>query len=177
MFDKKQTVFKIRQKGSLRVFLAYSWVWFLLSNIFELHISKVHTVFPHIVSSLEYFPPLNSFPTLVRKLFKFSLHRRKTNAETIWIFQGFAISKKNSCRGNFMRKYGIFILWDTSILDHRIGRQNYIFQIVSYRFLCLNCKNACYLFCRLLWYHRDRCWSCSNDFVRRLLLSLHHQGS
>ena len=42
-----------------------------------------YTVFPHIVFSLEYFPPLNSFPTLVRKLFKFSLHRRKTNAETI----------------------------------------------------------------------------------------------
>ena len=31
------------------------------------------TVFPHIVSYLEYFPPLNSFPTLVRKLFKFAL--------------------------------------------------------------------------------------------------------
>ena len=29
------------------------------------------TVFPHIVSSLEYFPPLNSFLTSVRKLFKF----------------------------------------------------------------------------------------------------------
>ena len=63
-------------------------------------------VFPHIVSSLEYFPPLNSFPTLVRKLFKFSLHKRKANAETIWIFQNFTISKKNSCRGNYMRKYG-----------------------------------------------------------------------
>ena len=68
----------------------------------------VYTVFPHIVSSLEYFPPLNSFPTLVRKLFKFSLHKWKTNAETIWIFQGFTISKKNSCRGNYMRKYGIW---------------------------------------------------------------------
>ena len=41
------------------------------------------TVFPQIVSSLEYFPPLNSFLTPVRKLFKFSLHKRKTNAETI----------------------------------------------------------------------------------------------
>ena len=27
--------------------------------------------------------------TLVRKLFKFSLHKRKLNAETIWDFQGF----------------------------------------------------------------------------------------
>jgi hypothetical protein len=33
--------------------------------------------------SLERFPPLNSFCTLVRKLFKFSLHKRKTNAENI----------------------------------------------------------------------------------------------
>jgi hypothetical protein len=44
---------------------------------------KEDTIFPHIVSSPEYFPPLNSLPTLVRKLFKFSLHKRKNNAETI----------------------------------------------------------------------------------------------
>jgi hypothetical protein len=73
----------------------------------------LNTVFPHIVFSLEYFPPLNTFPTLVSKLFKFSLHRRKTNAETIWIFQGFTISKKNSCRGNYMRKYGMLSLSST----------------------------------------------------------------
>ena len=42
-----------------------------------------HTVFPHIVSSLEYFPPLNSFLTPVRKLFKFLLHLGKINEETI----------------------------------------------------------------------------------------------
>ena len=66
-----------------------------------------HTVIPYIVFSLEYFPPLNSFPTLVRKLFKFSLHKRKLNAETIWDFQGFKNSKKNSFRGNYSRKYGI----------------------------------------------------------------------
>ena len=40
------------------------------------------TVFPHIVSSLELFPLLEQFPYLVRKLFKFSLHKRKLNAET-----------------------------------------------------------------------------------------------
>ena len=40
--------------------------------------------FPHIVSSLEYSPPLNSFCTLVRKLFKFLLHKRKTNVETTY---------------------------------------------------------------------------------------------
>ena len=42
------------------------------------------TIFPHIVSSIEYFPPLNCFSTLVQKLFKFSLlHKRKTDTETI----------------------------------------------------------------------------------------------
>ena len=67
----------------------------------------VHTVFPHIVSSLEYFPPLNSFLTSVRKLFKFLLHKGKINEETIRNFQGLKTPKKNSCRGNYMRKYGI----------------------------------------------------------------------
>ena len=55
---------------------------------------------------LIYFPPLNSFLTPVRKLFKFLLHKGKLNAETIWNFQGFTVPKKNSCRGNYMRKYG-----------------------------------------------------------------------
>ena len=43
----------------------------------------------------------------MRKLFKFSLHKRKLNEEIIWIFQAFMNSKKNSCRGNYMRKYSI----------------------------------------------------------------------
>ena len=55
----------------------------LLMNITNLYNKKnLNTVFPHIVSSLEYFPPLNSFLTSVRKLFKFLLHKRK-NEETI----------------------------------------------------------------------------------------------
>ena len=33
----------------------------------------------------EYFPPLNSFPTLMRKLLKFSLHKKKINAETTYM--------------------------------------------------------------------------------------------
>ena len=57
------------------------------------------------ISSYTYFPPLNIFRTLVRKLFKFSLHERKTNTEINWIFQGFTISNKNSCRGNYIRIY------------------------------------------------------------------------
>ena len=36
----------------------------------------------------------------MRKLFKFSLHKRKLNSETIWDFQGFKKSKKNGFRGN-----------------------------------------------------------------------------
>ena len=55
----------------------------------------------------EYFQLLNSFRTLVRKLFKFSLHKRNFNTETIWDFQGFKNPKKNSFRGNYSRKYGI----------------------------------------------------------------------
>ena len=43
----------------------------------------------------------------MRKLFKCSLHRGKLNEETIWNFQAFMNSKKNSCRGNYMRKCGI----------------------------------------------------------------------
>ena len=65
------------------------------------------TVFPHTVSSLECFPPLNSYFTSVRKLFRFLLHKGKMNEETIWNFQGLKITKNNSCRGNYMRKYGI----------------------------------------------------------------------
>ena len=42
----------------------------------------------------------------MRKLFKFSLHKGKLNEETIWNFPAFMNSKKNSCRGNYMRKYG-----------------------------------------------------------------------
>ena len=44
---------------------------------------NLDTVFPHIVSSLEYFPPLNSFLIVVRKLFKFLLNKGKLTAETI----------------------------------------------------------------------------------------------
>ena len=64
---------------------------------------NLNTVFPGIVSSLEFFPHPR-----VRKLFKFLLHKRKLNAETIWDFQGFKNSKKNSFPGNYLRKYGSF---------------------------------------------------------------------
>ena len=41
----------------------------------------------------------------MRKLFKFSLHNRKINAEVIRDFQGFESSKQNSFRGKYSRKY------------------------------------------------------------------------
>ena len=53
----------------------------------------------------------------MRKVFKFSLHKGKLNEETIWNFQALMNSKKNSCRGNYWRKYGTsfiftrFFLW------------------------------------------------------------------
>ena len=42
----------------------------------------------------------------MRKLLKFLLHNGKLNEETIGNFEAFMNSKKNSCRGNYMRKYG-----------------------------------------------------------------------
>ena len=53
----------------------------------------------------------NSFRTLVRKLFKFSLHKRNINAETT-VFPRIVSSLEwfpplNSFRGNYSRKYGI----------------------------------------------------------------------
>ena len=62
---------------------------------------KTRTFFIYRISSY-------SFLTSVRKLFKFLLHNGKNNEETIWNFQGLKIPKKNSCRGNYMRKYGMY---------------------------------------------------------------------
>ena len=63
---------------------------------------NISTVFPHIVAAAT----ILFWIHLVRKLFKFSLRKGKLNEETIWNFQAFMNSKKNSCRGNYMRKYG-----------------------------------------------------------------------
>ena len=81
-----------------KLFLVTIRIFFLIviigKNNFQNKIP--YTVFPRIVSSLEYFPSFNSFLIPVRKLFKFLLHKGKLNAETIWIFQGFTIPKKNT---------------------------------------------------------------------------------
>ena len=57
------------------------------------------------ISTYTQFPPLEQFPHLVRKLFKFSLHN-----SLMWkLYEIFKLQKKNSCRsnyiGNYMRKY------------------------------------------------------------------------
>ena len=53
------------------------------------------TIFPRIVSTLKQFPPLNSFRTFMY-----------CNQRSQYIRPN---SKKNSFRGNYMRKYGILI--------------------------------------------------------------------
>ena len=69
----------------------------------------------------------------MRKLFKFLLHKGKLNEETIWIFQGFTIPKKNSCRGNYMRKYGRynepckFCSKVSTIFPHIVAAANILF--------------------------------------------------
>ena len=69
------------------------------------------TLLTYRISSYSFLPwilsSLNSYLTPLRKLFKFLLRKGKLNAETIWKFKGFTIPKKNSCRGNYMRKYSI----------------------------------------------------------------------
>ena len=53
------------------------------------------------------FPLLNRFCSLVRKLFKFSLHKRKFIPETIGNILHFTNSKANSFLGNYSCKYRI----------------------------------------------------------------------
>ena len=69
----------------------------------------------YIFKNLRYRISSYRFLIPVRKLFKFLLNIGKVNAETIWNFQGFTIPKKNSCRGIYMRKYGIWILKSYSV--------------------------------------------------------------
>jgi hypothetical protein len=61
----------------------------------------VYTVFPHIVSALEYVPPFNSFCS------KNSVYWVKNwNFQQLIEFLQFPNSKKNSFSGNYSRKYG-----------------------------------------------------------------------
>ena len=70
-------------------FFSISYTYLLVLSLLQI----LHTVFPHIVSTLEQFPPLNSF-----RIFMYCDQRSQ------YIRQK---SKKNSFCGNYMRKYSI----------------------------------------------------------------------
>ena len=85
-----------------------------MNNGFKTFLNLLFNFLHHCRTFTRYFQyriSANSFRTLVRKLFKFSLHKRKLNAETIWDFQGFKSSKTivsvETVRGNtvFKKKY------------------------------------------------------------------------
>ena len=67
----------------------------------------INIIFPRIVSTLQCIPPLDSFRSLVRKVFKFSLHKGKIIVKTIWFFLYFKDSRKNSFCGKYSWKYSI----------------------------------------------------------------------
>ena len=71
----------------LKILILFATIFLKLSTD-RGHYLYVHTVFPDIVSSLEYFPSLNSFLTSVRKLFKFLLHKGKIDEETTYLKYG-----------------------------------------------------------------------------------------
>ena len=99
-------------------------IWRKMKLYYSTKIS-LDAIFPQIISSLEQFTPFNSFPN------NYSIHEVKNcqNAETIWKFPHFPLSKKNSFRGNYMRKY--------SILYHQSTKK------------CLKTSKVQELFCRL----------------------------
>jgi hypothetical protein len=74
----------------------------LLSRFYPNITLTLSTVFPRIVSFLEKFPTFNSFRG------NYSIYEVKNchNAETIWKFPHFQLSKKSTFRGNYTWKYG-----------------------------------------------------------------------
>jgi hypothetical protein len=74
-----------------------SWISLIIANVLEYRISG-NSFLPWIVS------PFNSFRG------NYSIYEVKNyhNAETIWKFPHFTLSKKNSFRGNYSRKHGIW---------------------------------------------------------------------
>ena len=65
------------------------------------HHNLKDTIFPHLVSAIEQFPPLNSFRSknLVSQVKKIEI------CSNYLSFLQFPNSKKNSCRGNYLWKY------------------------------------------------------------------------
>ena len=123
--------------------------------------------------SLPYFRnqffPLNSFCTQVRKLFKFSLNKRQLLSETIWDFQGFKNSNKNSFHSNCLRKYGIQKVLPTSQTPVRFPQVVYCLKIfhTACRPLPLHCMPKV-AHCSLGWFHLH-----SRHFKIQILVHLH----
>ena len=99
----------------------------LYENIY--HISP-HSFLPSIVS------PFNSFRG------NYSIYEVKNyhNAETIWKFLHFPLSKNNSFHGNYTRKYGISkgvfgLLWTTWV--HKDILSTYIGNVNKGKLLCV----------------------------------------
>ena len=81
----------------------------------------------------------------MRKLFKFSLYKGKLNEETIWNVKAFMNSKKNSCRGNYMRKYGIYSMYKQYVSKNLI--YFFIFDLNPHC-CCFRCR---VFFMTILW--------------------------
>ena len=62
----------------------------------KFQISYLVTIFPQIVSNLEYFP-------------QHLLHKNKVITENIWDYLRISTSKKNSFYENYLQKYGMLI--------------------------------------------------------------------
>ena len=66
----------------------------------------------------------------MRKLFKFSLHKQNENLIN---------SKKNSCRGNYMRKYGsLKKIHVNKGLQHTVGEM----ALIMFQFTTLSCAKG-----------------------------------
>ena len=73
----------------------------------------INIIFPRIVSTLEYTPPLDSFRSLVRKVFKFSLHKRKIIVKTFFFILKIQerIVFVENIRGNTVCIFARYLLW------------------------------------------------------------------
>ena len=93
-------------------FIIFHHIFVENQSLLNKFINYTYTVFPRIVSALEYFPPLNCFRTSMY------CHQRSQYIRSP--------SKKYSFRGNYSRKYGIlFIMSFSSIIFHQIFVENH----------------------------------------------------
>ena len=101
----------------------------------------VKTNFEYCISGNSFQPWIVSSPYIGKKLFKFSLYKRKPNAETIWDFWGFENSNKNSFRVNYLRKYGTFVWKKNQYSNIARNFEQYAGQSGSKKCVLLQCRN------------------------------------